>query len=75
MRGLGARQRGPLRVGRAVIGPIYLIGLFIYQLVVLPIGGFSGWAGVARAGHHRHPGGGPHHEDMLQLIPTRCARR
>ena len=28
--------------------PSILIGLFVYQLLVLPFGGFSGWAGSRR---------------------------
>src|SRR4051812_15844252 len=27
--------------------PSILIGLFVYQLLVVPFGGFSGWAGIA----------------------------
>ena len=41
--------------------PSILIGLFVYQILVLPFGGFSGWAGVRRAGDHRHPDRGAHH--------------
>ncbi len=41
--------------------PSILIGLFIYQILVAPFGGFSGIAGAARAGDHRDSHRGAHH--------------
>jgi phosphate transport system permease protein len=50
--------------------PSILIGLFIYQLVVLPMGGFSGWAGVFALAVIVIPVVVRTTEDMLQLIPN-----
>jgi phosphate transport system permease protein len=50
--------------------PSILIGLFIYQLVVLPMGGFSGWAGVFALAIIVIPVVVRTTEDMLQLIPN-----
>ncbi len=50
--------------------PSILIGLFIYQLMVLPFGGFSGWAGVAALTVIVIPIVVRTTEDMLQLIPN-----
>ncbi|WP_137176417.1 phosphate ABC transporter permease PstA [Roseomonas sp. AR75] len=50
--------------------PSILIGLFIYQLVVLPIGGFSGLAGVLALAIIVIPVVVRTTEDMLQLIPA-----
>jgi phosphate transport system permease protein len=49
--------------------PSILIGLFIYQLVVLPMGGFSGIAGVLALSIIVIPVVVRTTEDMLQLIP------
>ncbi len=49
--------------------PSILIGLFIYQLLVLPFGGFSGWAGVAALAVIVIPIVVRTTEDMLRLIP------
>jgi phosphate transport system permease protein len=49
--------------------PSILIGLFIYQLVVLPMGGFSGIAGVLALAIIVIPVVVRTTEDMLQLIP------
>jgi len=50
--------------------PSILIGLFIYQLLVLPFGGFSGWAGVAALAVIVIPIVVRTTEDMLQLLPN-----
>ncbi|MBX9701011.1 MAG: phosphate ABC transporter permease PstA [Acetobacteraceae bacterium] len=50
--------------------PSILIGLFVYQLLVLPFGGFSGWAGVAALAIIVIPIVVRTTEDMLQLIPN-----
>ena len=50
--------------------PSILIGLFVYQILVLPFGGFSGWAGVAALAIIVIPIVVRTTEDMLQLIPT-----
>ena len=50
--------------------PSILIGLFVYQLLVLPFGGFSGWAGVAALAIIIIPIVVRTTEDMLRLIPT-----
>lgn len=49
--------------------PSILIGLFIYQLVVLPMGGFSGIAGALALAIIVIPVVVRTTEDMLQLIP------
>jgi phosphate transport system permease protein len=49
--------------------PSILIGLFIYQLVVLPMGGFSGWAGVFALAIIVIPVVVRTTEDMLRLVP------
>ncbi|MCO6415557.1 phosphate ABC transporter permease PstA [Siccirubricoccus sp. KC 17139] len=50
--------------------PSILIGLFVYQLLVLPFGGFSGWAGVAALTIIIIPIVVRTTEDMLTLIPN-----
>ena len=50
--------------------PSILIGLFIYQLMVLPFGGFSGWAGAAALAIIVIPVVVRTTEDMLRLIPN-----
>ena len=50
--------------------PSILIGLFVYQILVLPFGGFSGWAGVAALAIIVIPIVVRTTEDMLQLIPN-----
>ena len=49
--------------------PSILIGLFVYQLLVLPFGGFSGLAGAAALAIIIIPIVVRTTEDMLQLIP------
>jgi phosphate transport system permease protein len=50
--------------------PSILVGLFVYQLLVLPFGGFSGWAGVAALAIIIIPVVVRTTEDMLTLIPN-----
>ena len=50
--------------------PSILVGLFVYQLLVLPFGGFSGWAGVAALAVIIVPIVVRTTEDMLSLIPN-----
>jgi phosphate transport system permease protein len=50
--------------------PSILIGLFVYQLMVLPFGGFSGWAGVVALAIIVIPVVVRTTEDMLRLIPN-----
>ena len=50
--------------------PSILIGLFVYQILVLPFGGFSGWAGVAALAIIVVPIVVRTTEDMLSLIPN-----
>ena len=49
--------------------PSILIGLFVYQLLVVPFGGFSGWAGIAALSIIIIPVVVRTTEDMLRLIP------
>lgn len=50
--------------------PSILIGLFIYQLVVVPFGGFSGWAGSIALAVIVIPIVVRTTEDMLKLVPN-----
>jgi phosphate transport system permease protein len=50
--------------------PSILIGLFVYQFLVLPFGGFSGWAGVVALAIIVIPVVVRTTEDMLRLIPN-----
>ena len=50
--------------------PSILIGLFVYQILVLPFGGFSGWAGVVALAVIVIPVVVRTTEDMLTLIPN-----
>jgi phosphate transport system permease protein len=50
--------------------PSILIGLFVYQILVLPFGGFSGWAGVVALAIIVIPVVVRTTEDMLTLIPN-----
>ena len=50
--------------------PSILIGLFCYQVVVSPFGGFSGWAGCVALAIIVIPIVVRTTEDMLRLIPT-----
>ncbi|MCJ8143502.1 phosphate ABC transporter permease PstA [Ancylobacter sp. A5.8] len=49
--------------------PSILIGLFVYQLLVVPFGGFSGWAGVVALAILVIPVVVRTTEDMLALVP------
>jgi phosphate transport system permease protein len=49
--------------------PSILIGLFIYTLMVLPMGGYSGWAGGAALAIIAIPVIVRTTEDMLRLVP------
>ena len=50
--------------------PSILIGLFVYQLMVAPLGGFSGWAGGVALAIIVIPIVVRTTEDMLRLIPV-----
>jgi phosphate transport system permease protein len=50
--------------------PSILVGLFVYTVIVLPMGNFSGWAGVAALAIIVIPVVVRTTEDMLQLIPN-----
>lgn len=50
--------------------PSILIGLFVYQLVVVPFGGFSGWAGSLALAVIVIPIVVRTTEDMLRLVPN-----
>ena len=73
-----AEYAGPSRFGHVVrfvsdvllSAPSILIGLFVYQLLVLPFGGFSGWAGVVALAIIVIPVVVRTTEDMLRLIPN-----
>ncbi len=72
-----AEYSGASTLGRAVrfvsdillSAPSILIGLFIYQVLVDPFGGFSGWAGSAALAVLVIPIVVRTTEDMLRLIP------
>lgn len=49
--------------------PSILIGLFVYQLLVIPFGGFSGWAGCVALAIIVIPIVVRTTEDMLRLVP------
>ena len=50
--------------------PSILIGLFVYQVLVAPFGGFSGWAGAAALAVIVIPIVVRTTEDMLRLVPV-----
>lgn len=50
--------------------PSILVGLFVYQLVVAPFGGFSGWAGSVALAIMVVPIVVRTTEDMLHLVPV-----
>ena len=54
--------------------PSILIGLFVYEIVVVPIGHFSAIAGAVALAVIVMPVVVRTTEDMLQLVPTPCAR-
>lgn len=49
--------------------PSILIGLFVYQILVMPFGGFSGWAGAVALAIIIIPVVVRTTEDMLNLVP------
>ena len=56
--------------------PSIIIGLFIYGAVVVPMGGFSAFAGSPGAGGDRHSRRGAHHRGHAAAgAQSRCARR
>ena len=50
--------------------PSIIIGLFVYTLLVVPFGHFSGWAGAASLGLIALPVINRTTQDMLQLVPS-----
>jgi phosphate transport system permease protein len=50
--------------------PSILIGLFVYQMLVVPFGGFSGWAGAVALSIIIIPVVVRATEDMLNLVPV-----
>ena len=54
--------------------PSILIGLFIYALVVQPVGHFSGYAGGLALAVILLPVVVRTSEEALQLVPIRCAK-
>jgi phosphate transport system permease protein len=50
--------------------PSILVGLFVYQLLVVPFGGFSGWAGCVALAIIVIPIVVRTTEDMLRLLPN-----
>jgi len=53
--------------------PSILIGIFVYALMVMPMGRFSGYAGSVALAIIMLPIVTRTTEDMLHLFPTRCA--
>ncbi|MFT8245725.1 phosphate ABC transporter permease PstA [Roseomonas sp. BN140053] len=68
----GSRLGGVVRFVSDILlsAPSILIGLFVYQILVLPFGGFSGWAGVAALAIIVIPVVIRTTEDMLSLLPN-----
>ena len=54
--------------------PSIVIGLFVYEIMVAPMGHFSGWAGAVVAGRDRHAGGGAHHRGHADPGARHAAR-
>jgi phosphate transport system permease protein len=69
--GRGTRVAGVVRFVNDVLlsAPSILIGLFVYQLLVVPFGGFSGWAGSIALAILVIPVVVRTTEDMLNLVP------
>ena len=56
--------------------PSIVIGLFVYEIMVAPMGHFSGMGGRRRARDHRHAGRGAHHRGHAAAgAEGACARR
>jgi phosphate transport system permease protein len=70
--GRGSRFAGAVRFVNDILlsAPSILIGLFVYQMVVVPSGGYSGWAGVIALAIIIMPVVVRTTEDMLALVPT-----
>ncbi len=68
----GSKLGGAIRFVSDVLlsAPSILVGLFCYQLLVAPFGGFSGWAGCLALAVLVIPIVVRTTEDMLRLIPT-----
>lgn len=66
-----SRLAGAIRFVNDVLlsAPSILIGLFVYTLVVIPLGAFSGWAGTAALAIVILPVVLRATEDMLRLVP------
>ena len=69
--GRGGRLAGTVRFVNDILlsAPSILIGLFVYQLLVVTTGGFSGWAGTAALAIIILPVVVRTTEDMLALVP------
>ncbi|MCK0197995.1 phosphate ABC transporter permease PstA [Ancylobacter sp. 6x-1] len=69
--GRGTRIAGTVRFINDVLlsAPSILIGLFVYQILVVPFGGFSGWAGSIALAILIVPVVVRTTEDMLNLVP------
>ncbi|MDQ0472519.1 phosphate ABC transporter permease PstA [Labrys wisconsinensis] len=70
--GRGSRLADLIRFVNDILlsAPSILIGLFVYQMVVVPTGGFSGWAGTLALAIILMPVVVRTTEDMLALVPT-----
>ncbi len=56
--------------------PSIVIGLFVYEIMVVPMGHFSGLAGAVALADHRGAGGGAHHRGHAAArAEASCARR
>ena len=69
--GRGSRFADAVRFVNDILlsAPSILIGLFVYQMVVVPTGGYSGWAGVIALAIIIMPVVVRTTEDMLALVP------
>ncbi len=55
--------------------PSIIIGVFAYALVVIPLGKFSGYAGIVALAIIMLPITARTTEDMLHLVPNTCGKR
>ena len=69
--GRGSQFAGAVRFVNDILlsAPSILIGLFVYQMIVVPTGGYSGWAGVIALAIIIMPVVVRTTEDMLALVP------
>ena len=74
-------QKRPARRGRSrfvndilLCAPSIIIGLFVYEVIVVPMGHFSAWAGAVALALIVVPVVVRTTEDMLRLVPERAAR-